>query len=665
MKEIVHNNKKSASQLLREAISKSFNSSDFTILTSDLEIEIENLSGTTKDEKIVALLKKIQQENKLDQMLGYLVRERPNENWYQLFDIFKIETIKNRNYHNNLELFYHAENNTLFVSSNPYNMKKQLLDYKNSHIQVWASLSKGRRLLNIKTKKKTGIISNAISKLNLWLESTSMCLALLGEPGSGKTFLLRQFCSILSKSNRYIPVFISANQFLKLSSFTRQDLLILSEPPIPNECVLDLKNVILIIDGLDELIILDSKEQDSFSIKINTICNLIPENARFIFSCRSSVFEVTNDVISKALIENYHHKRATDKTDNAIQIAIGIERYPEFDTLEMIELTKAQSFNYLTSLVGKEYANNPAAKYVIENLPRVPVILRFLQLALPEFHHSTGKIDLDELYSAAIKAWILRDPAFAGQNKVLIWNKLLENHFFGSVELQDEFFVSQLLKSGLLKSSPNGKYIWSHNSINEFFFAVHLFSEINRYNSKTLSRIDLIGLYNVNRFIVPMCQRELKKPFISSEIRLVSGNEYCEFLNDTGWRKNSGYGLHPSYYAKDGTGFISGIENLNTDRYIRPNIKPFDNIVSGISWYDAFAYCLWSGEMLPDSRQFNYDSSLDKNYWYWCIDWLDERKAHIALVSPLLKSNKSQKGGANPDFRNNQIALATIRINKK
>lgn len=539
-------------------------------------------------------------------------------------------------------------------------------DYRMSHIAKYASMTDGRNLVSLKAVDNSGTTVDATKEINRWVKSPhSARLAILGDPGSGKTFLLRQLCRHLSEDAALLPVFVNAGQLRHLRPSTRRELLVLSDPPVPNDAILDRENVVIIIDGLDELIGPTPRDQTEYIETLDAVRKIIPSRARLIVSCRSTTFEATSNAVAEVLCTRDETVQARDATDSAIETALGIGNDRKLELLEIKELTEGQAKTYLVNNVGRNAANDHTAAYVLANLPRVPVILRFLQLALPKLQGSSGKIDLDQLYLIAIQAWLLRDTAFADQDLDDVWREIRSNRSFGSLQITKKHYLDRLAHAGLATRTPRGDYTWSHFSINEFFFANSLFNEICSFEALILSRLDLIGGYNINRFLLPMCRRTLRSPVYTEPARPVTRDAYEDFLIATGWRRNSGYGIHPKYVARDGIGFISGIRDLEPEPYASPEKGNRKELVCGLSWYDAFAYCLWSGDSMPDSRQFGCDSSILSGRWYWCSDWVDERKAHVAVAANDTVSSELRIGGVNPDVRHSQIGLATVKAAMK
>ncbi len=221
-----------------------------------------------------------------------------------------------------------------------------------------------------------------------------------------------------------------------------------------------------------------------------------------------------------------------------------------------------------------------------------------------------------------------------------------------------------------------GGYLeFTHYSFSEFFLAKFICKELLDYNASTIARLNLIGYYDVNRFLVPMLQKVIQhkkqkssrgkttkilangKIFLLSE--LVDRRLYREFLNSTGWRRSIGHGIHPSYEAPNGTPCFSS----NIDQYVffGANMnrieKTDDTPATGISWYDAYQYCRWKGGRLPNQEEvkaFIDRQKINHPRYLWGWEWYDETRSHISIIP----SNKRQEVvGVNPDYRNTLIGF--------
>jgi len=538
--------------------------------------------------------------------------------------------------------------------------------YRKAHIVRYSSLMEGRRVINVEAISRLGMTTDANLELDAWTEAgSSNRIMVLGDPGSGKTILLRQLCSKLSAAGQFLPVFVNAGQLRNLAPNTREELLRFADPPVPGSDILDRNDVVVIIDGMDELVGPTSHEKIKYPDTISAIAKLIPDNCKLIVSCRSTTFESTSDIVRAALSGTSKSAQTlADSTDEAILGILGNKNIGNLAQITLAEMTKSQAHAYLADTVGERLARSHAGEYVLEHLPRVPVILRFLQLALPQLQGSAGAIDLDELYAVALQAWMRREPAFKNENIEDVWKTLQGiSAFAGHTRLSELSCIDKLVHAGLVTSLPSGRYVWSHFSVDEFFFSIALFDQISSCNADMLARLDLIGWYNINRFLVPMCRRKMQESprgLRPAPARLVTAGEYSKFLDATGWRARSRYGMHPSYIADDGTGFVSGVSGIAPERGAKPDLARDAKPVSGLSWYDAIAYCLWAGKSMPNSKQCQLNTSCETRLWYWCIDWYDEQKAHIAITTDTTGGVAGRQGGANPDFRHSRIGLATF-----
>jgi hypothetical protein len=535
-----------------------------------------------------------------------------------------------------------------------------MFKYREANKATYERLIAGRRLVSIAARTRSSAIVDARASIEKWVRTHAVSdLVVLGDPGSGKTVLLRGLCASLSESEEFVPVFIAAGQLQHLRPAKWQELLAFADPQVPS-AISEIPNLVIVLDGLDELVGPSRDDQANYAETLESIGMAIPVEARLVYSCRSTTFEATSKSVTDALRSRMRiAARGCDSTDDAIRVALQSRIDPGIESLEIVELSKERARQYVVEAAGDECADNPAIEYVLSNLPRVPMILRFLQLALPELRDACGRTDLDELYAAAMRTWILRDPAFGAEGLDRVWESIKRLASALSRRAGDTD-SDRLVHSGLLAKTSWGSYSWAHSSIGEFFYSLSLFDELSAFDSSKLSRLDMISGYNINRFLVPRCRRALKVFGEPVTMQPVTCGQYVAFLKATGWRSITGYGLHPSYIAEDGTGFTSGTEDLVPERRAEPDIRNELGFVSGLSWYDAFAYCLWSGQRLPKADEVKAGHSLLRDYWVWSSDWNDEPKAHIAVVTAD-RMGSVCRGGVNPDFRHSRIGLVSVK----
>jgi SEFIR domain/NACHT domain len=533
-----------------------------------------------------------------------------------------------------------------------------LVRYRKAVKAKYDQLVSGRNLAAITARTESDLVVEARPQITEWITARQRSdLVVLGDPGSGKTYLLRELCAQLSERHDLLPVFVPAAQLEATEPTTWSGLLDLADPPV-SPAICGSENLVVVIDGLDELIGPRRHDQADYAEKLQRVGRLIPSDARVVYSCRSTTFEATSSAVIEALHSRGPRlKMADDATDEAIRVALRERSDSLVHRLKLLELSEQQALAYLRYYGSTKGEDNPIIEYVLRHLPRVPVIVRFLELALPELHGADGRVELDELYTAAMRSLILRDPVFGKQNIDMVWKLLVR--FASGRPLTDEQ-AGPLVHAGLLSETPRGGYAWSHVSIRDFFLSLSLLDELTRFDASTLARLDLIGAYNINRFLLPRCRRTLSRMDEPDNIRPVRSDEYRRFLAATGWRRKTQYGTRPGYVAKDGTGFTSGVENLAPEADAWPESQTDQEHVCGLSWYDAFVYCLWSRQRLPRAVEIGEYVRLPRESWVWCADWTEESKAHVAVVT-FDKSGRAVKGGINPDFRHSRIGLVTAR----
>lgn len=199
-----------------------------------------------------------------------------------------------------------------------------------------------------------------------------------------------------------------------------------------------------------------------------------------------------------------------------------------------------------------------------------------------------------------------------------------------------------LLDSGIL-TQLDGRVGFRHYSLFEFFLASALHRDLSRYSSHLLSRINLIYMYNVNRFLVPMLLRDDVSGTGWGDP--VSCREYSAFMAETGWRRE-GYGIWPSMEAPHGKRASTAGHPLDlglNDRgvYTAADLDS-DEPITGVSWYDAHLYCRRRGMRLPTSDELPAKSDLCGE---WTATWYSEPDSQLTARMP------EGLVGLNPDLR--------------
>jgi hypothetical protein len=232
--------------------------------------------------------------------------------------------------------------------------------------------------------------------------------------------------------------------------------------------------------------------------------------------------------------------------------------------------------------------------------------------------------------------------------------------------------INGLVASGLLTINASESISFSHVSFFEFFFARLLFEELSSWQAKHLSRSNLIYSYNINRFLVPMIlhappieltARARSRVKLLQETAVNTGNilltrpirrnDFTDFVEDTGWRRETGFG-HWSTFT-DRTGNLTA-----SDGTISPeqDYMPFssatdDTFAVSLSWYDAFQFARWLGGVLPDQMALSLFVNDRSPEFEWTSSWSSEPESLIAVRN----TREGSIHGVNPDVRSSKIGF--------
>ena len=304
------------------------------------------------------------------------------------------------------------------------------------------------------------------------------------------------------------------------------------------------KQMILILDGLDELVgTLTGGEKVAGQV-LATVFRHIPVTARVIAACRELVFSSIEQAFTSALPESAETPSGSnDVYDLAIGRALADRQPLRVMRVQPVLRRDAEDFLAHKNLSGN-LIHAAAMNASLEPLLRHPFTVRLLTLSLPKLASRGGDIALSEVYRAYVTAALLREdrtlrPADLDGSTRVVWLRWIP------VRGKHERFANLAARAGLLVLTGT---TWRsrHYSLWEYFFAVAVRRQLQQYDSKMLSQLDLVNGYNINRMLVPMLtgvdsQREVRGP-----ARVVTSEEYEQFLENTGWRRASGYGIHPS-----------------------------------------------------------------------------------------------------------------------
>ena len=523
-------------------------------------------------------------------------------------------------------------------------------EYKQAHIDRYEQLISGRNLIDVKLKNSTGDVQPARDALQQWIDRPgNNNLLLLGEPGSGKTFLLRGLASELANNSEFLPVFLTMGQLKDLEPNSADELLRLCDPPLMTGIVEN--KIVVFVDGVDELVKPDSPGRE-YLRSLRAVSRNLPKDAKIILSARTQAYQHLGTTLKTTFLFS---KAQTDSTDEAINFALegSTEAGPE--KMELLDVPIEEGLSYLEHLTRMPLDSQNSAKQVLEDFPCTPVILRMLEKALPSISKGGGKVTLDKLYRAALRAWIFRELRDKKATESL-WERLTTQRKSVTQLFSPPHEAGFLEAAGLVMRGRQGMLIWSHLSIAEYFEAHRLCNEICEFDATWLSRHNLIYSYNINRFLVPMLQAKLRSSTTPQSNRVILKNEYKQFILATNWRQGTGYGYHGVFTGVDGTEYSQRESGLMLESDAFPDDQGGQEPVTGLSWYDAAAFCLWSGMGLPNSTD-KAELEEREGTWFWCGDWFNEREAHVAVVS--VKGRVSRTSGINPDVRNSALGLVT------
>lgn len=498
--------------------------------------------------------------------------------------------------------------------------------------------------------------------LENWMNSIAEqhCL-LLGDPGAGKTGLLIWVASKLATSEQVIPLWISAKQLQALSVIDLEALLTRCEPrpPVSTAEGFNGYNVVLLLDGLDELVGAAQGGETKAGYLLQQTLGCLPKAWRVIASCRTPAFEALSGTVMEALPRSHDAMMAGDQYDAAISRALGVEGVST-TRIEVARVNAQAAIEYLEhNSLPPATVEGLFADEKWRQLLTSPFLLRLARAALPALVES-GSPSVDRLYKAYARACLFREKNDISESEIKeILDDLTQ---FANFLDKDRILVSPglPLRADLIRSKA-GTYDFTHYSLWEFFFACHLCREISDRSANTLSRVDLIAGYNINRMLIPMLLRKLPLTKLEHDSvpRLITPREYLDFLSATNWRRAVGYGFHPARTGKDTTvrasTFKFGYDEAVSVRDDRQHGNGVSSVACAVSWYDAVAYCLYKHARLPTKIELQSLRPVG-NKLLWSSQWFDETSSLIAVYD--MASGEVQ--GLNPDVRLSRTSLSVI-----
>ncbi len=497
-----------------------------------------------------------------------------------------------------------------------------------------------------------------------WIETRGEqhCI-LLGEPGAGKTGLLAWAASTLTAREHSFALWVSAKQLQDLSAIDLSALLSRAEPRPPVNTVDGFggHEVFLMLDGLDELVGASQGGETRAGVLLRQTLACLPKTWRVLASCRAPTFEALRATVMEALPRATQSSAESDQYDAAISRALGIDGASAI-TIEISRVNTRAAIDYLEhSALPKEVLEGLFADEKWRQLLTSPFLLRLARVALPTLIEN-GAPSLDRLYQAYVRASLFREKGDLRESEV---DDILEDltQFSNFMSADRVLRAPDLpLRADLVRRKASA-YDYTHYSLWEFFFARQLFTEITKLSARTLARVDLIAGYNINRMLIPMMLRQIKASKFeqSREPRLVTPDEYLEFLKKTKWRRTVGYGLHPAR-SREGAKVQPATFKFNNDEAMAVHRSTQHGngtspVASAISWYDAAAFCLYNNVRVPTKVELLHLRP-EGDRLLWSSQWFNESASQMAVYD----MTAGEVHGLNPDVRLPRTALAVVDL---
>ncbi|ANP45662.1 hypothetical protein ATE48_06870 [Candidatus Viadribacter manganicus] len=513
--------------------------------------------------------------------------------------------------------------------------------------QSWA-----RDPIDLQAVTEDGNEVSARTALQDWLDRPApRSIVILGDFGSGKTGLMCWFAAEIASERQELPLLIS---FRDLRNAPPHSFSALSELAV-NAPDQDLaaeaagrREVVLLLDALDEIMRPTDTDLSEHASALEALAQSIPGGARIALTCRTMFY---TGLAEEALpfLEKQRSHGCVDRTEDAIAMALNgiVPDRPAF--LKLTEVKENDARRYLSGL-NEAMAREVERRPDLAQFARAPFTLRLLETALPLMLDEGGVVDLDRLYETAISATLLRDHRIARKDVDYALNTL-SLCALSRVAPPDDI-AEAALACGMLVEADNGAFSFRHNSYFEFFLSRAIAIEMADYRSIALARFNLIGAYNVCRFLVPRLKRGYDVGAVHAGApSYVSGASFADFCKKTGWRMQTGFGHHPP--SALGYTSVQGIA-LDRDGFALDagGAEPAANI----SWFDAFQYCKWSNRVMLASNANACEAGAPVLDYSWAHEWHDESRAYLGL----LPIRVGESGGANPDFRSAKVGLVVV-----
>jgi hypothetical protein len=553
-----------------------------------------------------------------------------------------------------------------------------------------------KRSVELKVAMEQAGIVNASEALLNWAKGeSSKPLFLVGDFGSGKTWALRRLAHDLAKEAlqagkiNTLPLFVSLNRINLEASISG-----LKGSMGEWAWLLDAHpstfRYLFLFDGLDEIGLSPKTKPEEF---LKELISVIPRSARYAVSCRSQAFQQRRShLLDSGLV--CEMPGSDDPTDWAISVTLD---KPVVYSLAGVDDEDADT--YLRAGPAAAVWDNINVKESYYALSRQPVMLRLLEQALPRLAATKNSLTPPELYRVALETWLRRDTYCRLLNQspekwleiLLTVSGLMFPHGKTTPKVLEKYFgnepdcrevINSLVNADILDLDTRGALRFSHQSLFEYFFALLLYSQLEIYEAQFLAAANLVYAYPVNRFLVPLLMGAGVKDVNSESERIsnigvqtelcsggvmmscpVTTSEFLDFMAESGWRRNTGFGLWTILGAADGTVPTAGIDLDNIGLgFTASNVfhlkERADLPVVGISWYDAWQFCRWVGGRLPSVDELEQCEVANGEVVEreWTATWFNEPKSLMLTLSRNIK----ERCGLNPDIRLDNLGFRVI-----
>jgi hypothetical protein len=499
---------------------------------------------------------------------------------------------------------------------------------------------------------------DARAALRNWLESSTPphCI-IVGEPGAGKTGLIWWIASLLAEQDGVVLV-VPAARLRPVKDITLATLGRIADPSLEVNLQADdfrARRLFLLLDGLDELVGAESGGDRLAAELLVRALACIPNTSRVVATCRAPVFALIAPDFQHALSENSAPSDPVDPWDAAIARWTG-NRKEQALIVRVEPVSRVNARAYLErNKIEQSLVDNATTSARLAPFLSSPFLLRLLSKALPRLMLN-GPIALHEIYTTYVLVTLAREAPRHSDEELEAIIADLRHVACAPREAMKEtsYIIAQraglVVRNGDLYEFPDYR-LW------EYFFASELMYQIIHYDSRVLSRLDLVGGYHINRVLVPMVVRAMEQQQQSaSQLRVVSSSEYRRFIDITGWRKAMGYGRHPSMIRSgDGTAAATFSYTREDTYSVHEDVQHGNDVACAISWYDAALFALHTGGRLATSTEIR-ELDCSGDFLFWCIDWYAEPSSHLCVYDG--KAKKIE--GLNPDVRLARTALAIV-----